>query len=456
MGIIYRGFKNAFRNSIRTVSITFILALSIAMALIMFLSLKTVQSKIDEVKSSVGNTITVSPAGIRGFEGGGELLTNTTATTISKIENVSGITKTISARLSADTDTNLESSVEAGSFGRRQMESENQNNSQMNENMPENFSMPINATGTSNLDSTTSLNISELNIISGTKFDESSSKYVALIGKNLAEKNDLAVSSTFTAWDKSIKVVGIFDSGNNFSNAGILMPIKTVQVLSDQENEINSIIVEVSSIDNISNVETAIKEKLGDDVDTVSSQDATEQTTSSLENIKTISLYSLIGAVIAGSVIILLTMIMIVRERRREIGVLKAIGASNLKIVSQFISESTLLTLMGSVLGIILGFAFSNPILKVLINNSTSSTTSGAGQAGGPGGLGGEGGRQMMRMAGEFLGRAGDSLQNLQAVVDYKIILYGLGAAIIIAIIGSIIPSFIISKIRPAEIMRTE
>ena len=37
--------------------------------------------------------------------------------------------------------------------------------------------------------------------------------------------------------------------------------------------------------------------------------------------------------VVAGAIIIFLTMMMIVRERRREIGVLKAIGASNVNVV---------------------------------------------------------------------------------------------------------------------------
>lgn len=72
MGIIDRGIKNAFRNGIRSLGIIFILAVSIGMALIMFMALKTVQAKIASVKSSIGNYITVSPAGIRGFEGGGE------------------------------------------------------------------------------------------------------------------------------------------------------------------------------------------------------------------------------------------------------------------------------------------------------------------------------------------------------------------------------------------------
>ena len=63
MSVIARGTRNAFRNSIRTVSIVAILALSIALAVVMLLSVKAVEAKTDDVKSSVGNTITVTPAG---------------------------------------------------------------------------------------------------------------------------------------------------------------------------------------------------------------------------------------------------------------------------------------------------------------------------------------------------------------------------------------------------------
>src|SRR4051794_41911717 len=72
MSVTARGVKNAFRNTIRSISITAILALTIALALVMLLSLKAVQARIDDVKGSVGNTLTVTPAGARGFPGGGE------------------------------------------------------------------------------------------------------------------------------------------------------------------------------------------------------------------------------------------------------------------------------------------------------------------------------------------------------------------------------------------------
>ncbi len=449
MGVISRGIKNAFRNTIRTVSITFILALAIAMSLIMLLALKTVQAKIDSVKSSIGNIITVSPAGVRGFEGGGELLTETDINSINSLAHITKITKTINDRLRTDTDTNLKSAIEPGSFGERQQRRSNTSgNSNSNSNIPQSdFTMPIMVTATSDLATTASLNVSSFKIASGEQFDANSAENVAMIGSELATKNNLKVGSTFKAYNKDIKVVGIFDGGNRFANGGLVMPLKTLQSLSDQTGQLNSVIVQTDSIDSLQSVQKEIQTKLGTKADVASQQDTSNQAVAPLENIKTISLYSLFGSLAAGAIIIFLTMLMIVRERRREIGVLKAIGSSNVKIVTQFTIESLALTLMGSVLGVVFGVIFSNPVLKVLVNNSQSTQGSG-----GPG----EGMGRAMRFAGNFIPGAQNALRDIQAVVGYDIILYGILAAIIIAIIGSAIPSFIIAKVRPAEVMRAE
>jgi putative ABC transport system permease protein len=464
MGVISRGIKNAFRNSIRTVSIVFILAVSISMALVMLMALKTVQAKISSVKSSIGNTLTVSPAGIRGFEGGGELLTEQNVSDISSISHVSSVTKTITDRLrqegttsnfpgqddSLNNTTSLVSSIEPGSFGNRQRQAQGESSSSTSSTQT--FSMPVSLIGTNNLDSTASLNASKFEITSGEKIDVNSSDNVALIGSGIATKNNLSIGQTFTAYGQTITVAGIFDAGNEFANASVVMPVKAVQALSGQTDQINSIIAQTDSIDSISSVQDAIKTKLGSSVDVTSQQDTSDQAIAPLENIKSISLYSLIGALVAGSIIILLTMIMIVRERRREIGVLKAIGSSNAGIMAQFTVESLILTLTSSVLGIILGLIFSNPVLKVLVNNSEQATKTVDSAVRTGGGMGG-----IARAIGSnVIPGAQNLVNNLHAVVGYQIILYGLGAAILIAIIGSAIPAFFIAKIRPAEVMRAE
>ena len=450
MGVISRGIKNAFRNTIRTISITFILALSIAMSLIMLLALKTVQAKITSVKSSIGNTITVSPAGVRGFEGGGTQLTSANATTVEALAHVSKVTESVMDHLTSS-ETNLVSAVEAGSFGARQRSQ----NSGQNSNAPApsgNFTMPIMISGSNDYSSPTSLGTTSFSMTSGANIDGNSTENVAIVGTDLATKNSLSAGSTFTAYGATVTVSGIFDSGNKFTNATAYMPIKALQTLSGQADQINSIVVTVDSIDNVTTVQNAIKDKLGaDTVDVVSQQDSSDNAVAPLQNIKTISLYSLIGSLVAGSIIIFLTMIMIVRERRREIGVLKAIGSSNIRIVFQFISESMVLTLISSVVGMILGFIFSNPVLKVLVTNSENSSSGGNGarQFNGGGGM-------MMARIGGGIDSARNALQNIHAIVGWEIILYGLAAAIVIAIIGSAIPAFFISKVRPAEVMRAE
>jgi putative ABC transport system permease protein len=141
-------------------------------------------------------------------------------------------------------------------------------------------------------------------------------------------------------------------------------------------------------------------------------------------------------------------MVMIVRERRREIGVLKAIGSSNAGIMAQFTIESLVLTLISSVIGIILGVLLSNPILKVLVNNADASATTTGGSSGA--------GRGMMRLGANVIPGAQNALRDLHATIGWEILLYGFLAALVIAIIGSALPAYLIAKVRPAEVLRSE
>lgn len=451
MGVVSRGIKNAFRNLVRTFSIVLILGLSIGLALIMLIARGAVDGKIASVKSSVGNTISVSPAGMRGFEGGGEALTLDQLTSLENLEHVNFVVKMFNDRLTT-ADSNLVSAIDAGSLGKRFSEHSGQDIAPRGEmniktNGPDSqiirtFTPPVTLLGTtapSNLSSTQGGGTFTLK--SGEIFDGAGSEKIALIGSTLAEKNKLSVGSTFTAYDNQVKVVGIFDSGNTFSNNLVIMPLATVQTLTNQSGNISNAVVNVDSVSNVDAVTTTVKDILGDKADVTNSAETTKNILAPLENIKSISTVSLLGSLIAGSVIILLTMMMIVRERRREIGVLKAIGANNLKVVGQFVVESLTLTVMGSIIGLVIGIYGSNPVTKLLVQSS--SQTGGEAR--------GVGGKMMM-----FATQGGDSIRSLQTNVGWDILLYGLGVALVIAIVGSALPALFISKVRPAEVMRAE
>lgn len=453
MSTVTRGVRNAFRNPIRTAGVTIILALSIGLALVMTLSLKAVTNRIETVKSSIGNTVTVSPAGARGFEGGGEPLTQTQVDSLTSVAHVTGVTATLNDRLTPGTDTSLASAIEPGSLGNRFRANSGSTTNDAPPAPPaggaagttgstRTFTLPIMVTGVAKV-TPQAINASSLKLTAGENIDATSSTNTAMVGTALATKNSLTVGSTFTAYaGTKITVVGIYDAGNTFANAGLMMPIKTVQTLSAQTGQVSTATVTIDEVGNLDAGVAAIKAKLGDAADVVSQQDNAKEAIAPLETIQTVSLYSLIGALAAGSIITFLTMLMIVRERRREIGVLKAIGASNIKITTQFISEALTLTAMGAVIGVIGGLALANPVLKVLVTNASSTTT----QMMGPGGGG-------FRRA---FGAVGANINNLQATIGFDVLLYGLAAALIIALLGSGLPAWMIAKVRPAEVMRGE
>src|SRR5580698_8144994 len=99
MNVVSRGIRNAFRNVIRTFSIVVILGLSIGLSLAMLVAHQAVGEKIKAVKSSVGNTVSISPAGSRGFEGGGNPLTEQQLNGIKSMAHVVSIEESLSDRL---------------------------------------------------------------------------------------------------------------------------------------------------------------------------------------------------------------------------------------------------------------------------------------------------------------------------------------------------------------------
>jgi putative ABC transport system permease protein len=287
---------------------------------------------------------------------------------------------------------------------------------------------------------------------------------VALVGATMASKNDLKVGSTFTAYGKTITVVGIYNAGSTFANADVLMPLATVQKLASATGEITNATVVVNNVNNVSSVVKAINAKIGTKADVTSTQATTEASLAPLNSVKTISTYTLFGAVIGAAIILLLSMLMIVRERRREVGVLKALGAPNKSIIAQFIAESTTFTVLGAIVGFIAGALLSSPIASALVSSTSNTTTSPGGfvRAGG-GGFGG-GGNGFTPPSGGGRSASGNfrfggfhsTLTTLHTSVGWSTLTFALLFAIVIAAVGSTVAVATIVRIRPAEVLRSE
>lgn len=455
MNVLTRGVKNTLRSPLRSGAIILMFAISIALILSMLVARNSVLSKINEVKATAGTNITIRPAGVMGGMGGGDPLTAEQLTTIKEATNVASTTMTLTDQLGTD-DTELESSQELGAFGQRQMRFESTNNSSdTSTETPSSMPTPtprITVTGTSDV-SSVSTDGSDLNITSGETIDASGSELVALVGSSLATKNTLEVGDTFTAYGSTIKVSGIYTTDNAFQDSGIIMPLKTLQTLTEQPDVVNSVIATVNSSDNVASTVESLKTSLGDDADITSEVERAESSVESLESIASLALAGVIGAAVAGAAIILLAMVMVVRERRREIGVMKAVGATDGKIVSQFTIEGLTLTVFGTVIGLVLGIVVSGPMTTSLVDSqNTSSAVQTAGLNGASTGerpMGGPG------MRGGFA-QLNTNLTQITTSLTPEVFASALGVTLLIAIIGSALPAWLTARVRPAEVLRTE
>jgi putative ABC transport system permease protein len=487
MNVVSRGIRNAFRNITRSASIIVILGLAIGLSLVMVIARQAVSNKINSVNSSVGNTVNITPAGFSSFSSVNNALTTKELAKVAALPHVTALNETLTDRLttigSASSPFGSTSSSSSSSTNQTSLTSPvtikvNQSNgsgpslfvsggSSSGFTLPSNFSPPITIIGTNN---PLSINGTNLTISSGKAISGTTTADDAMVSTSMASKNNLKVGSTFTAYSQTLTVSAIFNgSSTNIAADDIIVSLPLEQSLSGQSGDVTSAVATIDSLTNLTSATNNIKSTLGSSATVTSSLEEAQATVSPLNNIKTITLYSLIGALIAAIVIIFLIMIMIVRERRREIGVLKAIGASNIKVVVQFMSEAITLTIAGSIIGIIIGVAASSPITHLLVTNETSTTSTQV-SPGGPvtrtGGFSGGGGfGGISRGNGNFtirdvnrgaFGGIRNSLGNVQTVVGWSIVLYGVGAALVIAIIGSTASSLLISKIRPAEVMRVE
>ncbi|HSX07060.1 MAG TPA: FtsX-like permease family protein [Candidatus Saccharimonadia bacterium] len=477
MNPVSRGIRNAFRNGVRTSSIVLILGLSIGLSLTMLVAEKAVDNKIKNVKSSIGNTIGISPAGFNPGSQANNALTTTELNGIKSIAHVTGVIETLNDRQST-------TGAPAPSFGRFGADDSSNGTTTslsspvtLNTNGPGrffagggsggsdttvNFSLPITFLGTTD---PTNVSGSAITLTKGSTVSGSTDTNNVLVSSAMASKNSLSVGSTFTAYNALLTVAGIFSDSNQSAQNTVVLSLAALQRLSGQTGDVTNAVATVDSLDNLSAATTAIKDKLGSSADVTSTQEQADNTVKPLNNVRTVATFSLIGAVMAGAVIILLVMIMVVRERKREIGVVKAIGGSNLRIIGEFMIESLTLAVLGAVVGLTIGVVGGQPVTKMLVDNSTSSTQATPAQ--------GPGGRMFSLQGGDSIStdrpiRAGGfgnrfranstvkSIGNVKTQIGWSILFDGFGAAIVIALLGSALSAGMIARVRPSTIMRAD
>ena len=136
-------------------------------------------------------------------------------------------------------------------------------------------------------------------------------------------------------------------------------------------NQLNKIIVQVTDTEHLSSTAEIIRRMLLRRHNNLFDFEVTIPELLLKQQQRTKNIFNIVLGVIAGisllvgGIGIMNIMLASVMERIREIGVRQAIGASRIDIVVQFLSESTIISLSGGIIGIFLGVALSKIITVV-------------------------------------------------------------------------------------------
>jgi putative ABC transport system permease protein len=397
----------------------------------------------------VGNDITVRPAGYFGFGGGGNPLPQAQVDQISSLAHVASVQETVQTTYSGDA---LVSGIDIGSLGSfRYFGGGSPPQGATITEVP-NGQLP---NGTSRFAEISVMGVSasaseptlmgggQMSITSGSYFASTDDNNdVAVVGQALATKNNLTVGSEITIGTDQVKVIGIYTSGQQFGDNMIVMPITTVQRLYSIDGA-TSITV---SADDQSNVSTVVTEIRGiwdtNTADVVSAQDQYARISSSITSAGSSSQTGMLAAFIVAALVVLLSVILVIRQRVKEIGIMKAIGASNMQIGLQFGLETTVLTIVAAVVGVFLSILLGQSVANMFNSSTSPSPGFGGGRAAM---FGGGGGRIVT-----------GSIGGIHVAVSPEVLLIAFGTAVILAIAASIIPVWYIARVRPAEVLRNE
>jgi len=199
---------------------------------------------------------------------------------------------------------------------------------------------------------------------------------VAIIGVEVAEqlfgRKAAVTGETIRVEGQPFRVIGVLEEkgGSSFGSEDnqIIVPLTTAQtrlLRRASADRVDVIFVQAISADAVPQASEEIAQILrarhrtpiGEDDFTIFSQQDFLDVASSITGILTIFLGGIAGiSLLVGGIGIMNIMLVSVIERTREIGLRKAMGARKADIMIQFLTESSLLSLFGGLLGIGLGW----------------------------------------------------------------------------------------------------
>jgi putative ABC transport system permease protein len=181
-------------------------------------------------------------------------------------------------------------------------------------------------------------------------------------------------------------VIGVLESrgGSGFSNEDdlVMVPLTTAQarlLRRATRDRVDLLLVQAVSAPLVPQaseevaqiLRTRHRTDIGADDFTILSQQDFLNTARTITNVLTIFLGGIAAiSLLVGGIGIMNIMLVSVTERTKEIGLRKALGARRMDILIQFLTESSVLSLLGGIIGILLGWGISFAVGRIAAANN--------------------------------------------------------------------------------------
>lgn len=239
-----------------------------------------------------------------------------------------------------------------------------------------------------------------------------------VLGAAIAQQFKLQPGDTFTVRGKPLPVIGVLREAGTKDDIATFVPLPVAQRIYDVEDKVSFIAVQVADLKQLETVSLNIQEVAN--VAVVSDKQLLASILSIVGTVGAAMQAVAAVGVLAAAFGIVNTLLTAVYERRREIGILQAVGGTRRTLVLAFMLESGLYGLLGGLLGLAAGGLGAHLFGPALTDNALTASLR----------------------------------QSPSLVLEGETILATLALAVGIALLAGLYPAYRAAQLSPVEAMR--